>query len=185
MNNDIDVLKTLALDELLKWAKTPYVEPPKTEKTEAQAPKPDLKVVGTPPKEYFDISDKIKITRAVSVDMLTAAEGVFIGKEENDQLFIDELLADKSSNSSNIIGCFKEISTPENTEEWDKQTQNLTSNEFWASNKVMVIYCLQKEKLYFFTEKPSDNQIELQNLEILATAIPFQELKNWTRTNRS
>jgi len=182
MNNDIDIKKTLTLDELLKWAKTPYIEPKQTEQTEQ--PKPDMKVVGTPTKEYFDISDKLKITRAVSVDMITANEGAFIGKCENNQIFIDEL-SDNQTKTPDTIGFFKEISAFENSEEWEKQKQNLLSDEFWKSNKVLVIYCLHDENLYFFAEKPTDNNLEIQNLKNIATITPFQELKNWTRKNRS
>jgi len=182
MNNDLDIKKTLTLDELLKWAKTPYSEPQKTE--QAKQEKSDTKIVGTPAKEYFDISDKLKITRAVSVDMLTANEGTLVGKYENNQIFIDELSANQNK-TPNSIGFFKEISAFENNEEWEKQKQNLLNDDFWKSNKVLVIYCLHDENLYFFTEKPTKKSVEIQDLKNIATITPFQELKNWTRKNRS
>lgn len=180
MNNDTDIKKTITLDELLKWAKMSYSEPQKPE----QKPESEIKITGTPAKEYFDIVNKFKITRAVSVDMLTANEGVFIGKYENNQIFIDEL-REVSAGISNRIGFFKEISTFENPEEWNKQKQNLLSDEFWKSNKVLAIYCLQDENLYFFTEKPNEQELETQNQGNIAVKIPFQELKNWTRKNRN
>ena len=186
MNNDNDLKKTITLDELLEWAKTPYVEPQKTE------PEDDVKIIGTPSKEYFDIplakeSNHIamcKITRAVSVDMLTSNEGILIGKHENNQIFIDEL-GGRFVDASGRIGFFKEISSFENNEEWEKQKRDLLNDEYWKSSKVLVIYCLQEDNLYFFTGKPADTDLEIQNLPNIATIIPFQELKKWTRENRN
>ena len=177
MNNDKDIKKTLTLDELLKWAKTPYIEPKKEQEVN----------VKTASKKYFDIAGNninFKITREVSVDMITVNEGTLIGKYENEQIFIDELLnlsADNQSKTSNSIGVFKEISSFENNEEWEKQKQNLLSDSFWKSGKVLVIYCLQDENLYFFTKKPDETDLETQKLSKIAIVTPFQELKKWTR----
>ena len=181
INNDTDIKKTLNLDELLKWAKTPYVESQQSAQPQREE-QTDMKVIGTAPKEYFDIANKFKITREVSVDMLTATEGFLIGKQDNNQIFIDELSADEENTKSNVIGLFKEISTFENGEEWEKEKQCLLSDDFWTSNKVLIIYCLQEENLYFFAQKPAENIQDIKNMAII---IPFQELKIWTRKNRS
>ena len=188
INNKTDIKKTLSLDELLKWAKIPYIEP---QKIEPKNSKTDTETIKTSANEYFTVKlaeernniTELKITRAVLNGIQNINEGILLGKHQNKTIFIDEPIQISTDNQNNTtdyrIGCFKEIINFENNEDWEKQKQNLINNEFWKSNKVLIISCVQDDNLYFFTKKPENNNFEIQNIMNVATVIPFRELKKW------
>jgi hypothetical protein len=194
MNNDKDIKKTLMLEELYKWAKTLYDESQKIEsKKETES---NVETINASAKEYFDIPLKkatteiktVQITRAASVDMSSLNQGCLYGTVRDGQLFIDKIEESALENQNleqGQAGLFKEIANFENDKEWDKCREILMEESFWKSSKIVVVYCLQDENLYLFTEKVNNKEIETENLPNKSTIIPFQNLKKWTREKRN
>ena len=187
MNNAEDIKKTITLDELYHWAESEYSEQKKE--------KPIVKMKkSTTVKEYFSIPlkqkaenfDEIKLTRASIIDMSMANRGFLYGKNQDNKLLIDEFLEEFDNNQNEIsaqIGMFKKISNFDSTE-WQNLKQTLVEDTFWKTNKILAIYCLNDKNLYLFTSKQNANTLEEQNLPNIATVIPLQDLKSWTREKR-